>query len=106
MSAGVPSGKIRHVFFRQNAGDDTLIAVTAGHLVADGQLALHGDVDLHLLDHARSQLVALLQLADFVVGDLAQHINLARGHLFDFIDLLIHPRIFIGVANALQVASR
>ena len=37
-------GQVRHVFFRQDAGDDALVAVAAGHLVADGELALHGDV--------------------------------------------------------------
>ena len=39
--------------------DDALVAVTTGHLVADLELALDGDVDLHHLDDARRQLVAL-----------------------------------------------
>ena len=43
--------------------DDALVAVTAGHLVADLELALDGDVDLHHLDHARRQLVALAEQA-------------------------------------------
>src|SRR5216683_8006444 len=34
---------VRHVFLRHDAGDDALVAVAAGHLVADGELALHGD---------------------------------------------------------------
>ena len=51
--------EVRHVLFRQNARDHALVAVTAGHLVADTQLALHGDVDLDQLDHARRQFVAL-----------------------------------------------
>jgi hypothetical protein len=77
----------------KDASDDALVAVTACHLVADGELALHGDVALDQLDDAGGQLVALLQLADFLVGDLAQHIDLARGHLLDLVDLLIHARI-------------
>jgi hypothetical protein len=38
--------------------------VATGHLVADRQLALDRDVDLHQLDDARRQLVALLQALD------------------------------------------
>src|SRR5262249_28367992 len=99
-------GQIRHVLFRQYAGDDTLVAVASGHLVAHAQLALHGDVDLHQLDHARRQFVALLQLADALVGDLAQHVDLARGHLFDLVDLLVYARVLVRVLDAFQVARR
>ena len=70
MRLGTPSGlstrstgravlQVRHVLFRQDAADDALVAVTTGHLVADLELALDGDVDLHHLDHARRKLVAL-----------------------------------------------
>ena len=37
--------QIRHVLFRNDARDDTLVSVAAGHLVADRKLALHRDVD-------------------------------------------------------------
>jgi hypothetical protein len=57
-------GQIRHVFFRKNARDHALVAVTAGHLVADRQLALHRDVHLDHLDDARRKLIALLQLGN------------------------------------------
>ena len=50
----------RHVFFRHDLGDDALVAVAAGHLVADGELALGGDVDLDLLDDAGIDVVAAL----------------------------------------------
>ena len=46
--------------------DDALVAVATGHLVADLQLALDGDVDLHHLDDARRQLVALREAIDLV----------------------------------------
>ena len=46
--------------------DDALVAVAAGHLVADLELALDGDVDLHHLDDARRQLVALGEAIDLV----------------------------------------
>ena len=66
MSTGRTVLQVRHVLFRKDAGDDALVAVTAGHLVADLQLALDGDVDLHHLDHARRKLVALGEAIDLV----------------------------------------
>ena len=66
-------GQERHVFHRQNLGDHTLVAVAAGHLVADRDHALGGDVDLDHLQHAAAQLVAALhrvQLAVAVVDGL------------------------------------
>ena len=99
-------GQVRHVFFRKNARDHALVTVASGHLVADRQLALHRDVDLHHLDDARRKFIALLHLADLLVGDLAQHVDLARGHLLDLVDLLVDARILVGVANTLQVTRR
>jgi hypothetical protein len=97
--------EVRHILFRQNARDHALVAVTAGHLVAHTQLALHGDVDLDQLDHARRQFVALGELVLLLVDDLLEHIDLARGHLLDLVDLLVDSRIFIGILDALQVAG-
>jgi hypothetical protein len=54
----VAVGHVRHVLLGEDARDDALVAVASGHLVADRELALHRDVDLHELDHARRQLVA------------------------------------------------
>ncbi len=99
-------GQIRHVFLGKNARDHALVAVAAGHLVAHRELALHGHIDLHQLDHARRQLIALLQLGYLFVGDLAQHFDLPRGHLLDLVDLLVDPRVLVGVADALQILSR
>ena len=100
MREGTPSGfehdldrrsvrQERHIFVGQNAGDDALVAVTAGHLVAHRELALHGDVDLDHLDDAGRKLVALLQLGDLLVGQLFEHLNLAHRHLFDVVDPLV-----------------
>src|SRR5437868_14857960 len=98
--------QIWHVLVRKNASDYALVAMTSRHLVANRKLALHGDVNLHQLDHARRKLIALLQLRDFLVDDLAQHVDLPRGHLLDFVDLLVYTRIFVVVLDALQVARR
>ena len=53
---------VRHVLDRHDLRHDALVAVAAGHLVARLQAALHRDVDLDHLLHARRQLVALRQL--------------------------------------------
>jgi hypothetical protein len=50
----------------ERCGDDTLVAVAAGHLVARLDLALHGHEDLDHLHDARRKLVAALQLLDLV----------------------------------------
>src|SRR5882762_8561332 len=94
----------RHIFFRNDARDDALVTVAAGHFVADGELALHGDVDLDQLDDARGQFVALLELFLALLGDLAEHIDLARGHLLDFFDLFDQERILLVELQTLQVA--
>src|SRR6266568_4125492 len=98
--------EVRHILFRQNARDDTLVTVASGHLVTDGKLALHRDIDLDQLDDARRQFVALLQLFDLLADDLAQYIDLARGHLFDFVDLLVDARVLIVQLDAFQIARR
>ena len=56
----------RHVLARHDHRHDALVAVTAGHLVARLDLALHGDEDLDHLHHAGRQLVAALQFVDLV----------------------------------------
>src|SRR6202521_1584633 len=97
--------EVRHVLFRQDARDHALVPVPSGHLVADAQLALHGDVHLDQLDNARRQFIALGQLLFLFVDDLLEHIDLARGHLLDLVDLLVHPRILVGILDTLQVAG-
>jgi hypothetical protein len=57
--------QMRHVFLGKDARDDALVAVAAGHLVADRQLALHRHVHLDELDDARRQLVAAANLLFF-----------------------------------------
>ena len=85
---------VRHVLFGEDARDDALVAVAAGHLVADAELALHGDVDLDHLDDARGKLVTLLQVftalfglllqnADAVLGALDEHAHRLARFFFD-----------------------
>src|SRR5713226_2841159 len=95
---------VGHVFLRHDARDDALVAVPTGHFVADGELALHGDVDLDQLDDAWRQLVALPELLLALLGDLTQHVDLTRGHLLHFLDLLDEQGVFFVELQALEVA--
>src|SRR5208282_3201667 len=103
---GRPVREVGHVLFGDHAGNYALVAVAAGHLVAHGEFALHGHVDLDQLDDTGGQLIALLELADALVGDLAQHVDLPRGHLLDFVDLLDEQGVLFVQAQALEVARR
>ena len=57
-------GEERHVLLGDDASNDTLVAVTSGHLVADRDLTLLGQIHLHELDHARRQFVGLEDAVD------------------------------------------
>ena len=85
--------QIRHVLFRQDARDDALVAVAAGHLVADRQLALHRDVHLHQLDDARRQLVAAADLLLLLLEQLADDFDLPLGALLEQPQVAFEPRI-------------
>src|SRR4051812_44693161 len=85
--------QVRHVLFRQDARDDALVAVAAGHLVADRQLALHRHVRLHQLDDARGQLVAAADLLLLLLEQLADHFHLPLGALLEQPQIAFEPRI-------------
>ena len=61
-------GQERHVFLGQDLGDHALVAVPAGHLVADRDHPLGGDVDLDHLQHAAAELVAALHRVELAVA--------------------------------------
>ena len=52
-------GHVGHVLFGQDPGDDALVPVATGHLVADRELALDRDVDLAIF----SSKTALITMA-------------------------------------------
>ena len=60
-------GQVRHILTRQDAGDDALVAVAAGHLVADGYLALLRDIHADDLIDAGAHLVAVFTGEDLDV---------------------------------------
>ena len=82
-------GQPGHVLFGHDPGDDALVAVAAGDLVADRELALHGDEDLDGLDDARGELVALLQAFDLVLENGPERLDLALGLFLDVLDPLV-----------------
>src|SRR6476620_3786938 len=82
-----PVRQERHVLRRQDLGDDALVAVAAGHLVADADLALLGDghpdqaVDagLEVVVELATELADLDDLAALAVGEAQGAVlNLAR----------------------------
>src|SRR3954447_26160278 len=75
---GRPVLEERHVLDREDLGDDALVAVPPGELVAVGDLALLRDVDADELVDARGQLVAVLATEHADADDLA---GLAVRHL-------------------------
>src|SRR5262245_40745310 len=81
--------QVGHVLLGEDARQHALVAVPSGHLVADLQLALDGDEDLHHLDHARGQLVAALQALDLVVEQRLDRVDLLEHALDDARQLVL-----------------
>ena len=86
-------GQVRHVLLGEDARDDALVAVAAGHLVADRQLALHGDVGLDQLDDAGRQLVAAADLLLLLLEQLADDLDLALGALLEVAQVVLQRRV-------------
>ena len=63
--------------------------MAAGHFVADRELALHRNINLHEFDDSRRQLITTAEFRNPLFMDLPQHIDLTCGHLLDFLDLLV-----------------
>ena len=61
--------KERHILYRKYTGNDTLVTMTASHLIADGNLSLLCDVDADGLIYTRSQLVAVLSCKYLGIDD-------------------------------------
>ena len=100
-----PVGQARHVLFRQDAGDDALVAVATRHLVADRELALHGDVHLDQLDDAGRQLVAPPYLLLLLLEELPNHLDLTLGPHFEHLQLVLEGRVVGGYPHPHQLAE-
>ncbi len=67
---------VRHVLDRHDRGDDTLVAVAAGHLVAGLHAALHRQIHLDHLQHAGGEVVAGGDLGLLVIQALFERLAL------------------------------
>jgi hypothetical protein len=92
MSTGVPSARKRHVFLGHDLGDHALVAVAAGHFVADRELALRGDVNLDRLDDAAVGAFARFGALDFLVVLHLQVVELLFEAADDLVDLVANRR--------------
>src|SRR5918994_822668 len=88
-----PVRQVRHVLLGEDARDDALVAVAAGHLVADRQLALHRHVHLYELYDARRQLVAAADLLLLLLEQLADYLHLPLGPSLEGSQILLEGRI-------------
>ena len=61
--------KERHILYRKYTGNNTLVTVTAGHLITYGDLTFLSDVDSYGLVYARSKLIAVLSCEYLSVND-------------------------------------
>src|ERR1700745_816566 len=50
----------RHIFFRNDLGNHALVPVSSGHLIANTELPLTGDIDLDLLNDSWVDIIATL----------------------------------------------
>ena len=98
--------QVRHVLFGQDARDDTLVAVATGHLVADRQLALDGDVDLDHLDDARRELVTLGQLGDLLLVERLDRVHVVLEALRELLELLFGLAAALDHLDLVAVADR
>ena len=61
----------RHIFFRKNTSNNTLVSVTTRYLVADANLAQLSDENLNLHQHAGLEFVAILARENLYSNNLA-----------------------------------
>ncbi len=99
---------VRHVFDRNDLGHHTLVAVTAGHLVAWLQAALDGQVNLDHLEHAGGQLIALGELAALLFEHQIEGVAALLQRVLELFHLLrqrfirradVEPVIAVGLAQ-------
>src|SRR5437867_359004 len=94
--------EVGHVLVGQDAGDHALVAVAPRHLVAHGELALHGHEDLDQLDDPGGQLVAPLEAALLLREQRLQHLDLALRLVDDLVEGLLHVPLVVALHAQLQ----
>ena len=59
--------KIRHIFYRKHTGNNTLIPMTACHLIANGNLPFLGNINADCLIYPRRQFIAVFPRKYFCI---------------------------------------
>ena len=85
-------GQKRHIFFRKDFGDHTLIAVPAGHLVADRDHAAGCHVDLHHLKDSWTEFVATLHAVLPAITGIDGFVDRRPQRLIKFLNLRLPLR--------------
>jgi len=80
---------IRHILFRQDPGNNTLVAVTAGHLVTNLQFTLNGNIDLDHLDNTGRQIVTTFEFLNLVIKNTVDKVDLAIQGIQNLVNLVI-----------------
>ena len=81
-------GKVGHILFRHNPGDDSLIAMASGHLIAHGKLPFHGHINFNHLDDSRQEFIPFFHSAQSLLVQGAKNLDLTVCPGFDFRELL------------------
>ena len=61
--------QVRHILCRQHTGNNTLVTMTSGHLIPDGNLSLLCDIDTYCLINTRRQFIAVFSCKYFGIHD-------------------------------------
>ena len=98
----------RHVFFGHDLRDHAFIAVTAGHLITDRQLALGSDVNFHRLDDADIDFFAALRALNLFIVLHLEVVELLLKARDDLVDLVTDRRRIDldAIVNAGQLAQQ
>ena len=87
--------QVRHILLGENPGYHSFISMPTGHLIPDGHLPLHRDIDLDQLDDAGWELIAAFQPPDFLVVQRLQELALLLGPPLNLFELFL----LVGIAQ-------
>ena len=98
-----------HILLRKNTGNNTLVSVTACHLVADRKLTLLSNVATNYLVYAGAELVAVLSCEHLnVYDDTVLTVRHTQGGVSDFLSLFTEDsteKSFFGGKLGLSLGS-
>ena len=100
----------RHIFYGQNLCDDALIAMTAGHLIANRNHSFGGNVDFDHLQDTTTQFIASFHTIELTITQIQSGLNSRVVPLVDFLErgnfLFVSDTADMGVELKLQSSFR